>query len=236
MRVLAATLLFTLVGCATARDIEGEDREMFLPTGRVWVNLLRKKEGDNSTRKGVFGIEAAVTGGEGDFDIDLLAGETILAGGGMIAGPATVRTEFRMIEATLAVRGGTRLGDRFNIHGIGGFGYHETKLKLAGGGTQLNESIDGFGPLVGVHIGFEVAKWLEIYGRASILFFELDAYDDVGLSQSRQVEVGMQLNLSDAIGLFTAYRWWHVEQEDFSLATDIDIRGGGIVVGIVIRF
>ena len=50
----------------------------------------------------------------------------------------------------------------------------------------------------------------------------------------------MQFNLSDAISLIAAYRLWRFQQEDFSLGpsprTDIDIRAGGVVVGIVIRF
>ena len=237
MRLVAATLLFTLVGCATARDIEGRDRGMFLPTGRVWVNLLPEKEGDESVRGRVFGIEASATGGQGEFDIDLLSGETISAGGGTISGPATVRTEFTMIEASVAVRAGRRLGNRFNIHGIAGLGYHETKVKLTRGATRLDRSVNGIGPLLGVHIGFEATKWLEIYGRGSILF---PNFNEFNLRESQQVEVGVQFNLSDAISLIAAYRLWRFQQEDFSLGpsprTDIDIRAGGVVVGIVIRF
>ncbi len=201
----------------------------------VWVNLLPEQEGDNSSRKGVFGIEVAATGGHGEFDIDLLSGETISAGG-TISGPATVRTEFTMIEASVAVRGGTR-GERFNFHGIAGFGYHEMRLKLTSGATRLDRSVNSIGPLLGVHIGFLATEWLEIYGRGSILLLDLDNVDDFGLSLSSQVEVGVQLNLHDAISLIAAYRWWRLEQESvFSLGTDIDIRGGGVVVGLVFRF
>ena len=234
MRLVAATLLFTLVGCHTTgtfRDIEGRDRGMLLPTGRVRVNLLPKKDDGTSSRKRVFCIEASATGGQGEFDIDLLAGQTISVNGGMISGPTTVRTEFTMFEASVAVRSGTR-SDRFNFHGIVGLGYHETRLKLTSGTTRLDKSIDSFGPLLGVHIGFEATKWLEIYTRGSILLLDIDQFN---LSQSLQVEVGAQFNLSDAISLIAAYRWWRLEQESLS-ATDIDIGAGGFVVGVVIRF
>ena len=168
MKLVAATLLFTLVGCATVRDIEGKDRGMFLPTGRVWVNLDPTNDGDTSSHKHVFGIEASATGGQGKFDIDLLSGETINAGGGTISGPTTVRTEFTMFEASVAVRGGTRI-DRFNLHGIAGLGYHRTKLKLTSGATRLDRSIDSVGPLLGAHILFLATEWIEIYTRGSIL-------------------------------------------------------------------
>jgi len=234
VRLVAATLLFTLVGCATARDIEGKDRGMFLPTGRVWVNLDPTNDGDTSSHKHVFGIEASATGGQGKFDIDLLSGETINAGGGTISGPTTVRTEFTMFEASVAVRGGTRI-DRFNLHGIAGLGYHRTKLKLTSGATRLDRSIDSVGPLLGAHIGFLATNWLEIYTRGSILV-DFDSISDLDVSQSLQVEVGAQFNLSDTISLIAAYRWWRLEQESFGLATDVDIGAGGFVVGIVIRF
>ena len=142
-----------------------------------------------------------------------------------------------MIEASVAVHAGQRLGNRFNIHGIAGLGYHETRVKLTRGATRLDRSVNGIGPLLGVHIGFEATKWLEIYGRGSILF---PNFNQLNIRESQQVEVGVQFNLSDAISLIAAYRLWRFQQEDFSLGpsprTDIDIRAGGVVVGIVIRF
>lgn len=224
---------FLGVGCSSLHDIDGSDRTMLLPTGRAWINVLPDRPDEPRSR--VFGIEINGTGGEGAFDIDLGIGDTISTADGSISGPTTVAVDFRMYEASIAVRGGVDR-KRFNFHGIVGLGYHSVDLDLLSARRErVATSVDEFGPLFGLHVGFEATEWLELYLRGSVLFLNLDeALLDAAVSS--QVELGARFSLCDTVSLIAGYRWWRYQQEDFNFSTDIDIRAGGLLVGVVVRF
>jgi hypothetical protein len=224
-------LLFLLLSACYSvnQDIAGSDREMLLPTFRSTFNVLPAREGEPPKTRGVLGVEVNLTGGEGDFLIDLAPGSSVQLNETRIFGPASVLADFTLFEASVAARGGVE-ADNYEVLGIAGLAYNRFGLDLSSGTQQEQADVDRYGPILGFQAGWEPIKRVQVYGRATLAILLADG-------NSGQFEVGFNFGLSENVRLLTAYRWWRYRVEDrWTNVNDIDVRAGGVVFGVALRF
>ena len=230
-------LAFLLAACTSTNDIAGKDKDMLFPTGRVTIRTRKETpppeggadEAAELERRWRVDIEVSATGGEGDFGARLLAGESIDINGTVFSGPANLVADFRLFEASVAAKAGWQL-DKIDIMGLLGVGYSNFDLEVTDGATTGRANESGIGPLAGIQVSWEPIKRVELYARGTFLIVLADA-------TSGQFELGGGFAVTRNVFLFGGYRWWRYRHEvAFSNFNDFDIRAGGFVLGLELRF
>ena len=220
-------MLGVTTACSTT-DLAGSDRNMFLPTARVAFNTLAPPPPEKTTYMRL-DVEVSATGGTGKFDLDLLAGESLVIENTTFLGPQTLAVDFTLFEASVAARIGVQKGD-YEFLGIAGVAYNIFDADVTGTTQMDNYKDTGFGPMIGFQIGWEPAKRVELYTRGTFLIVPADA-------TSGQFELGAGFAITKNVFLFGAYRWWRYRHESiFTNTDDVDIHAGGFVLGLELRF
>ncbi|MHC4957111.1 MAG: porin family protein [Planctomycetota bacterium] len=233
---LAILPLCFAIGCATPanKEITTSDGPIVYPTGRVAVSVLPRSTREGKTSYGIGEIEVDLSGGWGDGQQQIDAGEIIRVGDYVRSGPALLNIDYSLFQASAAFRGGWR-AKNWQFLGLGGLGYVRSKVKVNDGvdGGEVKE--DSLGPLLGLQISFEPLKRFDLYGRASLLYT-----DD---NESQQAELGLGYSFVDWGRVFVAYRWWRYEFEPDTvtiggndLTNHLDLRTNGVVLGLEFRF
>lgn len=220
-------MLCVTTACSTT-DLAGSDRNLFLPTVRAAFDT-RPPPPEGKTNYMRLDVEVAATGGTGKFDLDLLAGESITIGNTTFLGAQTLAVDFNLFEASVAARIGAQTGN-VEILGIAGVAYNIFDADVTGRTAMDNFKDTGLGPVIGFQAGWEALRRVEFYTRGTYLIVPTDA-------TSAQFEVGAGFAITKNMFLFGAYRWWRYRHElALTNFQDVDVRAGGFVLGLELRF
>jgi len=206
-RGLGIGLLIALGGCTPRQRIDIRDGPLLFPTARVSVAL-----GGNGSPQGQRADEPAPPpenraglGLEGSFT-------------GLDASDDGY--DYRVLEAGLAMRSTFRAGEVVNARVLYGAGWHSLRVG--------DWEDDGYGPLFGVGLGWEVSRRVEPYFRATVLW----TFD----AQSSQLEAGVAFRFTDHLRALVGYRYWEFDYLDLAGGPDVELKAHGPVVGLALDF
>ncbi len=151
LTVLAAALAALLTGCAgiSTSDIEAVDRGVFVPSGRVAIDISRHGDSPSHPHTG-HAVEIGVTGGEGSDKQEIGAGsDPVVFGGRTFNAPVELKHdfEFRFAEVVYRYRHFFGKGS-FGIEALGGLGYAQLDMTVASPLQTTSEKLSS-GGLVG---------------------------------------------------------------------------------------
>lgn len=151
LTVLAAALAALLTGCAgiNTSDIEAVDRGVFVPSGRVAIDISPQSESPSQPHTG-HAIEIGVTGGEGSDKQQIGAGsDPVVFGGRTFNAPVELQHDFEFRFAEVVYRYRHFFGKgTFGIEALGGLGYAQLDMTVASPLQTGSEKLSG-GGLVG---------------------------------------------------------------------------------------
>ena len=237
IHVLArVTLLGVAFGCQNM-DLTIDDRDRFTPSGRIsyeiWpgndqrrsgtlLDLVTGSSGQVTARSAgiqpTISIDGAIAAVEGRDHQQVPAGQQVELDV-VVPGPARVKLNAENLRGLIAARGGVRFYDVLSLEVITGLGVDSTELRLRGSGVEATDE--------------ELRAGFALGGRATvrpIALFDLYAQSVANIAGSsliiQDTQVGVELNLTRNLSVFTGYQWWRYE-ESFSSESDwnLDIRG-----------
>jgi hypothetical protein len=235
------TLLGVALGCQSM-DLELDDGDRFTPSGRIsyeiWPGIDQRRSGTlldlvtgssagdpgkavtarSAGIKPTISIDGAISAVEGRDHQQVPAGEQVELDV-EIPGPERVKLNAENLRGHLAARGGVRFYDVLSFEGITGLGVDSTEVRLRGGGVDTTDEDLRAGLLLGVRATVRPIPLFDLY--AQYLANLTETWIPI-----QDTEVGVELNLTRNLSLFTGYRWWKYE-EGFSSESDweLDIRG-----------
>ena len=150
---LVSVLLAAALGCSSAfaqEDIEAVDRGIVIPSLRLSFDIAGQAspQGPAVPHSG-HGIEIGLSGGSGEDDQDLSAGEVARFGGRNFLGSTTLQHDFEMRLFEVAYRYRRFFGSGvFGIEALGGLGFAELELTTSSPVQSASEKMSS-GGLVG---------------------------------------------------------------------------------------
>jgi len=150
MKLLLAFLAALACGAALAQeDIEALDRGTVIPSFRLGFDIAGEvgPQGPAVPHSG-HGIEIGLSGGSGEDDQDLSAGEVARFGGRTFAGSTTLQHDFEMRLFEVAYRYRRFFGSGvFGIEALGGLGFAELDLTTSSPAVSASEKMSSGGIL-----------------------------------------------------------------------------------------
>jgi hypothetical protein len=239
-------VLFPLLhGCQGPVDIKGEDRNVFLPTGRVSVDFLRGYDGSladifageasapadqaagSEKPKPVFrpslGIDLDYTHGKGSSSQELEAGQYIDFGRRYF-GPGEVRHEYTLDTGSLCARGGGWVAGIVGVEGILGVNVSRLALEVKTPTWRERDDYREVGGLLGGQVSVRPLAWLRFNARAATVIPEpLD-----------MAELNAEFSPLPGLGLLAGWQWWYYDKARDG--SDIDLAISGPMVGLHLSF
>lgn len=244
MKTLRACILAAaaaLAGCASqsTSDISATDRSVFVPSGRIGIDISPRVEAPSRPHTG-HGIELGASGGSGDDRQELAAGENpIVFAGRSFAAPEDFRHEFDFRFAEIAYRYRRFFGNGdFGIEGLGGLGFARLDLTLATATERVSERLDNAGLVGGFGVVWKFLPSTSVQSRITVFFS--------GKNESVTDAARFEVYLAQAIGRHAAlragYAAWSVRSEReendnlFSDNSPIRVRFAGPALGLELAF
>lgn len=234
MRLLAIALLAALAaGCAgpITSDIAVTDRSVFLPAGRLSVDLSPRGDRPSVPHTG-HGIEFGITGGKGDDTQSLAAGaEPVKLGNQTFGAPVELKHELDFRFAEIAYRYRKFFGaGQFGIEALGGLGYAELDLTVTSATQRANEKLGSHG-LVG---GF---GFIWNFRPATSLQSRLTLFGALGdLRSAGRVDAYVAQALGSNVALRAGWAYWGARSEPVAFRSTIRLRFSGPALGLDVMF
>ena len=221
-----------------------EDEDVFWPAFRASVDLDRREPVPVDTGPadtGALGnltIDIEATGAEGEMSEQLFAGDRFELGNEVITGPADLDIEYSLALGSVAFAASLFLPSGFAFTGILGVAYTQLELDVDAGLSSIDETIWGFGPLIGGKVGWYPHHAFGFYAQASNRASFPDEFDWVSVDL---IDVGFELVPTPGLALFGGYRWLSYEGEfdDFHSHdhdSDLDLEFEGPMAGLAVSF
>lgn len=236
---LLAPLL--LAGCfgGTTSQIDLQDNSVLIPTARIAVDF-NEHPGPPSRLHTSHAVELALSGGSGEDDLHLSAGQQpIVFGGENFAAPQDLKAEFDFRFAELAYRYryvSERRGIGFEA--LAGAAYARLGLRLAGATRTAAEKLDGGG--VVLSLGTMVRLWPS--GSLQLRGTGFASSSSEGVSSVGRYEINFEQALGPHAALRAGYAGWNVrsrrEDDGFSASnrSPIRVRFAGPTLGLALMF
>ena len=241
MRIVVAVLACALAGCAdltTTSDINATDRSVVIPSGRITIDIPRRDASPAVPHTG-HAIELGASGGSGDDEQQLAAGELpIVFGGRTFDAPAAVRHDFDFRFYEVAYRYRHFFDGGFGIEALGGLGFAELDFRVASGGQSVREKISNAGVLGGFGLLWKLRPTTSLQSRAGV--FLSGQNEDV--SSMTRVEVYVVQALGRHAALRAGWSAWNVRSirdADDSLSSvnsPVRLRFSGPALGLDLAF
>lgn len=258
--VLVSIPLLTLAAtCDGPEPITVDDRDRFTPSGRASYEILpgnaqrrsgallelvtgkseeNVEEGEDeaiedrsSSIQFTLSVDGEMTGFEARDELEVQAGETI-ALGTVIPGPARVQIDADNLHGHVAGRSGIRFADMVSLEAILGLGIDHTEMQIRGGGVDDVAGNIRPGFLMGGRVTFRPIPLIDLYAQSTINVIKSD--DDDAYTTEQQV--GIDLNLTRNLSIFSGYRWWEFKEDRMNSGSDVDLEIDGPTAGVSLRF
>jgi hypothetical protein len=248
------TLLGVALGCQNM-DLRIDDRDQLTPSGQIsyeiWPGNDQRRSGalldlmtgsppgdpakaepaERDVVQPTISIDGAIAAVEGRDHQRVPEGEQVELDV-VVPGPARVKLNAENLRGHIAARGGLRFFDIVSLEAIAGLGVDSTQVQLRAPGvdTTDEELLAGF--LLGGRATVRPIPLFDIYGQYLANFIDPD---DNQWTTIDDAQLGVALNLTRNISIFTGYRWWEYEQE-FSTDSDWEIHLQGPTAGASLQF
>lgn len=258
--VLSLIPLFTVAStCSGPIPIEVDDRDRFTPSGRASYEIL---PGNAQRRSGALldvvtgrseamgdaagetaggpqkppvqltlSIDGEMTGFDARDEMQVDAGDEV-ALGVAIPGPARVQIDADNLHGHVAGRTGFRVADQVSLEGIIGLGIDHTEIRIRSGGVDAGAGNIRPGFLFGGRVTFRPIPLFDLYAQSTLNLIKVD--DDGTYTQEHQV--GVDLNLTRNVAIFSGYRWWRYDEDEMSSGSDVDVEVHGPTAGVALKF
>ena len=154
---------------------------------------------------------------------------------GVIAGPAELAVDAESLHGYVAGRGGFRIADMISLEAILGLGVDRTRVAVRSGSINVDAGKTQPGFLVGGRATFRPVPIVDFYAQATLTI--IDVGGDYGDSaNTREHEVGAELNLTRNVAVFSGYRWWSYREEDMQGGSNVDLDVEGPTAGLSLKF
>lgn len=208
---------FCANACTVDQPLRMRDDFAIMPSVRVAKTVLRSDDSESSTFASQLAVEGAIDYANGD-------------------GNSSTPGDYSMIQATVGVRGGTEIVDRFRVYGLGGIAAHRADVDFdastGGPSTAIKRDEQGLGLMAGLQLEYDLAGPVTLYGRATYSAIEIE-------TESRILEAGVKLEVTEELNLFAGYRHWRYRFDGdplFFLEQSIDLTTEGLLLGGEINF
>jgi hypothetical protein len=230
-----------LAGCAgpTTSDISMSDRGVFLPSGRVGIDIAPRGDAPARPHTG-HAIELGASGGKGEDRQAIGAGSNpVVFGGQTFNAPAELRHEFDFRFAELGYRYRRFFGDgSFGIEALGGLGYAELDLTVESGAQRAGEKINSGGLVGAFGIVWKFLPATSLQSRLTVF----GSGEEEGVTAAARYD----LYVAQALGRHAELRagfasWWvrsEREADDYSVSRNSQIRArfSGPSLGLGLAF
>jgi hypothetical protein len=160
-----------LAGCAgpTTSDIAITDRTVFLPSGRVGIDIFPRGEAP-SVPHGGHGLELGLSGGSGDDTQTLNPGaRPIVFGGQTFSAPNQLRHELDWRFAEIAYRYRKFFGNTgFGIEALGGLAYAQFDLTVSSATQRASDKLGDGGLLGGFGVVWNFRPTTSLQSRLTV--------------------------------------------------------------------
>ncbi len=233
-------------------DLDVRDRDRLTPGGRVsyeiapgnsqrrdgsLLDLLRKRPADDPAE--AFGPEQAQVQPtiriEGALAyVEASDREQVPAGRQAeldvtIPGPALVELDVENLRGHVAVASGVRFLDAISLEAIIGVGLDSTEVRIRSAGLEGNDQDTTAGFLSGGRVMVRPIALFDLYAQGTLTLISEDKW-------SSEAEVGVDLNLTRNVSIFSGYRWWNFYEDDKASGSDVHIKVRGPTVGMSLKF
>ncbi len=240
LRLIAFAAAAALAGCGTTTsNISLTDRGVFVPSGRVGIDISPRVEAPSRPHTG-HSLELGASGGSGKDGQDIGAGnDPVVFGGRTFGTPVALDHEFdfRFFEAAYRYRRFFGQGE-FGIEALGGLGHAELDLKVASAAQSAREKL-GDGGLVG---GFGILwKFLPATSLQSRFTLFVSGRTE-GVTSAARFDVHVAQALGRNAALRAGFVSWGVysERESYDVSTSrsspINVRFSGPALGLDLAF
>lgn len=249
--VLVSVPLLTIAAtCDGPEPITVDDRDRFTPSGRASYEIL---PGNAQRRSGALlelvtgkseaiedrsnsieftlSVDGEMTGFDARDELEVQAGDTV-ALGTVIPGPARVQIDADNLHGHVAGRTGVRFADMISLEAILGLGIDHTEIQIRGGGVDDGAGNIRPGFLMGGRVTFRPIPLVDFYAQSTINVIKSD--DDDAYTTEQQV--GVDLNLTRNISIFSGYRWWEFYEDRMNSGSDVDLEIEGPTAGVSLKF
>jgi hypothetical protein len=247
-------------GCRHDDLIEGSDRGVFFPTGRVTVPLLREGESaligpssagerpatasegeggpsppvEAKTFRPSLGAEVDYVYGHGRSSQSLGVGETVELDRIPIEGPARIRHRYDFHLGMVGLRGGVWIREILGIEAILGGAVDHLDLEVESPGREERDGVTTPGTVLGGQIGVRPVRPLALYARGTWTGVPL-ALSFLRKNNLVGIEAGGELSPIPGVGLLGGWQWWIFDDRD-GFESDVRLSFSGPFAGIHLTF
>ncbi|HVS19919.1 MAG TPA: hypothetical protein VMT18_15040 [Planctomycetota bacterium] len=233
---LASAILLGLVAGACANPLGGlagaESDHAWGGVRASWEVPRRVlSDGKPPAHQYLFEIESTV--GSGEFTQALESGESLTIDGTTFSGPSDVVAGFDVQQ--IAVDGRLRLRNEvgLGVDAIAGLGFTRLDLEAATAATSADLDQQGFGPVLGTGLFFELPPQLRFYAELTWQPTFVGAGD---VADVRIFDVGLDLRLTEALGLILSWRDFAYREERGGAESDLDLTARGPRLTLTLQF
>lgn len=235
LRALALlTFLLTLAGCASETLIEGNDRGVFLPTGRLSVGIAGTGAEAPSGLPGGHAVEANFAGARGIEDTqEIPATESPVVFGGQTFTPAVdlrLEADFRYFDVGWRWRRYFGTGV-FALETFAGIGGATLDLTVASATQRTSEKLSSGGLVGGVGFVWRFRPTTSLQSRLTLF----GSGDEDGISSASRWDASIVQALGRNVAVRGGLGAWSVYSERDS-RSDIHLRFSGVTLGLDVLF
>jgi hypothetical protein len=244
MRLPIALLAAALAtGCAdlTTNEINVQDRGVFLPEGRLSIDISPRGESPPAVPHTGHAIELMASGGSGEDDQNLGAGENpVVFGGRTFGSPVALHheAEFRFASIAYRYRHFFGAGKTFGIEGMGGLGFAELDLDVSSATTRASDKLSSGGLVGAFGIIWKFFPTTALHSRIMVF----GSGDNEGVSVASRLDLYISQSLGSHFLLRAGWATWGVHSaREFnsnlsSGNSPINVRFSGPALGLDLAF
>ena len=146
-----------------------------------------------------------------------------------IPGPANVEIDVESLRGHVAAATGLRFFDMLGLEAIIGVGVDSTQVRVRSAGLEGNDQDPAAGFLSGGRVTFRPIALFDLYAQSTVTLISRDKW-------SSDAEVGVDLNLTRNVSVFSGYRWWHFHEDRKASGSDVDVEARGPTMGMSLKF
>jgi hypothetical protein len=237
--ILASAALSGCVCCGsfTGTDVSITDREAFVPSGRLSIDIGRGRVDAPAVPHTGHSLELGLSGTSGEDVQNVSAGEPpVRVANRSFTGPAELHHEYDWTFAEVAYRYRKFFGSgAFGIEALGGIARAQLDLTTSSATQRASDKIDNYGPVGGFGIVWKIRPTTSLQSRFSLFVATGDEAD----FEVERLDLYVAQSLGRNVALRAGWSSWRVEIDRFfSFGLDSGIRASfsGFALGLDVGF
>lgn len=187
-------------------------------------------DGRPPARQVLVGLD--LNGSKGNFEQPLGLGESLTIDGETYNGPQVVAARFDVQRVLVDGRLRLRTESGLGVDGIAGVGFTRLDLETAALSGTADLEQQGFGPLLGTGVFFELPPRLRFFAE---LTWQASVVSSDTVADVQVVDLGLDLRLTEALGIVLAWHDFTYRQERDGVESDLDLTARGPRLTLMLR-